>query len=99
MTREEAIAFLVKLGIHNPRRNADRALRRQRRAQQVPADRLNRASARGSHSGAIRRAIPSGDAQPALASAAWRARNARVLTAATETPSSLAISVSVRPSP
>ncbi len=37
--------------------------------------------------------------QPALASAAWRARKARVLTAATETPSSRAISVSVRPSP
>ena len=33
------------------------------------------------------------------ATAAWRARNARVFTAATERPSSLAISVSVRPSP
>lgn len=32
------------------------------------------------------------------ASAAWRARNARVFTAATDSPSSFAISVSVRPS-
>jgi hypothetical protein len=36
---------------------------------------------------------------PTDASAAWRPRNARVFTAATEIPRSWAISVSVRPSP